>query len=118
MGIKISSGPKLVTRKIAIKEPINGTEYTTHRIMVTFDVIPRSEAEQVTKEDGAPLMERVLKGWGDPLNDGKGGFEDENGKALEFTPENLTAVNNVPWINAALIKAYFEVCYGGAKLGN
>ena len=118
MGIKISTKPKLVSRKITIKEPINGTEYTNHKVMVTFEIIPRSEAEAVTKEDGAPLMERVLKGWGDPLNDNKGGFQDENGDALEFTPENLTAVNNVPWINAAFIKAYFEICYGGAKLGN
>ena len=118
MGIKITSKPKLVTRKITIKEPVNGTEYTTHRVMVTFEIIPRTEAEAVTKEDGAPLMERVLKGWGDPLNNGKGGFEDEDGVPLEFNPENLTGVNNVPWINAAFIKSYFEVCYGGAKLGN
>ena len=118
MGIKISSAPKLVHRKITIKEPVNVTEYTSHQVFVTFEIIPRSEAESVTKQEGAPLMDRVLKGWGDPLNNGKNGFLDENGAPIEFNEENLTAINNVPWINSALIKAYFEICYGGAKLGN
>lgn len=115
MAITIHKGPKLVSRVITIKEPGEGKAYTTHSIRVTFDVIGRQEAEDLTKAGDDSFFSRVIKGWGDET--GNGGFKNEDGSNLAFSAENLAAVSDIAWVNAGFVKAYFEVAYGG-KSGN
>lgn len=115
MAITISKNPKLISRVITIKEPLDGKGYKTHSIKVTFEVIPRDEADDLAKAADNSFMERVVKGWGD--EQGNGGFKDEDGSNIAFSAETLDAVTNIPWINSGFIKNYFEVAYGG-KLGN
>lgn len=115
MAIIINKGPKIINRVITIKEPEEGKAYKSHSIRVSFEVIGRTEAEDLTRAGDDSFFGRVIKGWGD--ENGAGGFKNEDGTNLPFTAENLSAVCDLPWINAGFVKAYFEVAYGG-KSGN
>jgi hypothetical protein len=111
--------PKLVTREITIKEATDGTGFKTFRVKVTYELINRDEALDLAREDNGDeaLMARVLKGWGDPRRDGRGGFDDMNGNPLPFTPETLSKLMKKTNISTGLVQGYFDVARGG-KLGN
>ena len=115
MAITIHKGPKTINRVITIKEPGDGKAYQSHSIRVSFEVIGRTEAEDLTKAGDDSFFARVIKGWGDET--GNGGFKNEDGSNLPFNAENLSAVCDIAWVNAGFVKAYFEVAYGG-KSGN
>lgn len=108
---------KEVRREIKINEPQDGTGYKTHRVVVTFEVLNKDVAKDLTAEGDDALITRVLKGWGDPKKGGKGGFDDANGEPLPFTDEVIADLLNRPWISSGLVRGYFDVAYGG-KLGN
>lgn len=108
---------KEVRREIKINEPQDGSGYKANRVVVTFEVIDKDEAKDLSAEGDDALITRVLKGWGDPKKGGKGGFDDANGEPLPFTPEIIAKLLNKPWISSGLVRGYFDVAYGG-KLGN
>ena len=108
---------KQVRREILIKEATEGSGFKNHRVMVTFEVIDKSEFKALASEGDDAVIERVLKGWGDPKKDNKGGFDDMNGEPLPFTPEVLAKLLEKQWIGSGLVRAYTDVAYGG-KLGN
>lgn len=108
---------KEVRREIKINEPQDGTGFKSHRVLVTFEVLNKDEAKDLAAEGDDALITRVLKSWGDPKKDGKGGFDDESGNPLPFTPETIASLLNTPWISSGLVRGYFDVAYGG-KLGN
>ena len=117
MSIKITKEVKTVLREISLKEPLDGAGFKTAKVLLNFEIINRSEALDLLKESDVVLLKRTVKGWGDPKRDGKGGFEDEDGNAIPFTPENFDAIMDIPWISAGCGRAYMETAYG-AKLGN
>lgn len=108
---------KEVRREIKINEPQDGTSYKTQRVVVTFEVLNKDDAKDLAAEGDDALITRVLKSWGDPKKGGKGGFDDQDGEPLPFTPDVIAGLLNTPWIASGLVRGYFDVAYGG-KLGN
>lgn len=115
MAIKLHTGNKRVSRVIEVREPLDGAAFKSHRVRVTFEILNKAEALEIVKQEDAPLLRRVVVGWGD--ESGRGGFDDESGAPIPFSAEALEQVVEIPWIAAALVRGYFDAANGG-KLGN
>lgn len=107
---------KIVHRTVTLHEPIDGSGFKPHTVKVSYRLMTKSEAESLMGNDDKAFLQSVVVGWGDP-NNGKGGFADLDGNALEHTSENQDAVYDVAWIATGLIKDYFATVAGG-KRGN
>lgn len=118
MGMQFDdSAPKIVRREVTIKEPLNGTNFKSNKVLVELEIIDRDEATDLSKDGDSPLLHRVVLGWGDPKRDGRGGFEDAHGNPLPVTDEMKSKLFAKPWIARGLVEGYFSAAYG-AKLGN
>lgn len=105
----------IVHRKAQLSEPANGTGFLKHFVNVSYEILPKSEAETLSNESTEAFLQRVITGWGDPKT-GKGGFADENGEPLDFNnEEHKNAVYDTPWISAGLVSDYFKTAYGVQK---
>lgn len=117
MSFTLQTGPKIVRREVTVKEPMNGTGFKAHKLLIDFEVIPKSEAVDLSKDGDSPLLMTVIKGWGDPKRDGRGGVENADGTPVPFSEEALAQLVDIPWVSTGLARAYMDTAYGG-KLGN
>lgn len=81
--------------------------FETHRFTARFQALPLDEAASAMdgQEPREPLLERVLVGWGEDV-------QDEAGEPLPFTAENLKRLVRIGYVGAALTEAYFRAITG------
>lgn len=113
--MKISTQPKLVTRQVTINEPVDGTTFKPHKVLIHYGISSRKAVMDMVAEENAPLLREVVKGWGDEK--GRGGFTDDNDQPIPFSPEALDQLIDIPYVHIGLIRGYFDAANGG-KLGN
>ena len=111
-----SAQPKIVHRLVTLKEASDGVSFKLHKAKVSFKLLPREEADQLSSEAPVAFLKEVVVGWGDPQT-GKGGFEDEDGNPLPFNDEMMDAVCSESWRVMGLIRGYFDASLGG-RAGN
>lgn len=99
---------------VEIRKPVGVDEqgrprFETHRFTARFKALPIDEAAGAMEEGGdeprQPLLERVFVGWGDDV-------QDEDGKPLPFTVENLRRLLRIGYVGAAVTEAYFRAITG------
>lgn len=100
-----------VTWPVTIPVPQSGGSVQKHKIEAEFDILGQSRLEEVMQEDrnadqDAALLREVLVGW-----DGVAG---ENGEPMPFSAAALNDLVDIPYVRAALIRAYFEAASGNA----
>jgi hypothetical protein len=104
MGLKIAS-ERLFTSKVTAQVPLGNNRYQPESFMLDFVALSREEATQLLEDDDREFFQRVIKGWKH--------VTDENDNPLDFTPENLHKVVQIPYVYSAIVKTYFEEAFGG-----
>lgn len=96
---------------VNIAEPVDGGNFTNHKVSVKFKMLSQERIDEVVKneaEDDADILRDVLVGWDDEA------FKDEAGNNLPFNEENKGLVLSVPFVRSALVKGFFESIAGKA----
>jgi hypothetical protein len=104
MGFKIST-ERLFTSKVTVQVPQGNNRYQPESFTLNFVAISREEADQLLQDNDREFFERVVRGWSH--------VNDENDQPLDFTPENLHKLVQIPYAFSAIVKTYFEEAFGG-----
>jgi hypothetical protein len=94
---------------VKVEEPSDGGVFDTSEFVAIFKRLPRSKFEKLADRGEHDMLQAILVGWEDVL--------DENNKAIPFSQAALKEfTDDAYWIRGVLA-AYTETIEG-AKLGN
>lgn len=82
-------------------------EVDEHEIKVRYELASRTEIKTLSRmneEKGDAALAKKIKGWAD--------VADEDGNALEFTQENLSACMDLPEFAEAVTIGFFQASRG------
>lgn len=88
---------------VTAEVPVDG-RFEKQSFKVIFKRLGRSQFKELAEQGDAELLDAVLEGWES--------VEDENGKALAFTPAIRREMTDDPFFTRAVLKAYLESLEG------
>jgi hypothetical protein len=94
---------------VIVKDPVDGGDFEESTFTATFKRMGRAEFSGLADKGDAALIEKLLLGWSD--------INDEDGKPVPFTKENLKAQCDDGYWMRAVISAYSST-FDGARAGN
>ena len=102
--------------QVEIKMQVAPGVTESQHVLLLFRQLPEQEHVELVKriETGKvydlDIAEKVVCGWVD--------VGDEDGKPVEFTPENFAALLAIPGASAPIVRQYFELRSGRAEEKN
>lgn len=94
---------------VTVEVPSDGGKFEKQLFNVTFKRLGRSEFTKLADKGDVELLEAVLEGWDDIV--------DEDGTAVPFTAANRQGFLDDPYFCRGVIKAYLE-SLDGAQVKN
>lgn len=91
---------------VSINEPIDGGKVAIHPCEIEFELLPQSEYELLAQDGDITLLERLVQGWRDIL--------DERGEPLAFNEDNIQALLQVPYVRSSFLQGYMQAVSGAA----
>lgn len=95
---------------VTVHIPQDGGKTLKARFTALFVLLDQPDLDDASKSGDSAFIERVLVGWGDDV-------QDEQGRALPFSPEARNALARKPYIARAISRAYME-CISGIDAKN
>lgn len=95
------------TWPVEVRVPQDGGTYATQKLEATFRLLDQSRTDDVLERRqalDADFAREVWIGWD--------GVEDEAGKPIPFSAEAREQLLGIPYVRAALVRAYFESVLG------
>ena len=102
--------------QVEIKMQVAPGVTESQHVLLLFRQLPEQEHVELVKRIEAggvydlDIAEKVVVGWVD--------VGDEDGKPVEFTPENFAALLAIPGASAPIVRQYFELRSGTAEEKN
>ena len=102
--------------QVEIKMQVAPGVTESQHVLLLFRQLPEQEHVELVKQIEAggvydlDIAEKVVCGWVD--------VGDEDGKPVEFTPENFAALLAIPGASAPIVRQYFELRSGRAEEKN
>lgn len=102
--------------QVEIKMQVAPGVTESQKALLLFRQLPEQEHVELVKRIEAggvydlDIAEKVVVGWVD--------VGDEDGKPVEFTPENFAALLAIPGASAPIVRQYFALRNGGAEEKN
>jgi hypothetical protein len=96
---------------VKVEEPssTNSGQFEQSEFIATFKRIKASDLKGVESQEGTDILKQVLVGWE--------GINDEDGKAIEFSEEELENLSDdIDWLKSVL--AAYTTTYAEVQSGN
>jgi len=92
--------------KISVPSDTGSGEVTEHTVKVLYELLTRSDVQRVQEqpEIGQDVLQAKIQGWE--------GIADEGGETLEYSPEALRALLDVPYIERAFSAGLLQASNG------
>jgi hypothetical protein len=102
MAFKIAQKPTFVAR-IKVETPNQKGGFDRSEFLAEFKRVSQSEVDELRKEPQKEVLEKVLVGWSELL--------DDDNQALDFNEDNLQVLLNIPQALLALRDGFWESVY-------
>jgi len=89
---------------VTINLPIDGGKTETVSCEAKFKILPQDEFNKLANKGDAQILKVACIGWD--------GVADESDKPLEFTPENVTSLLQIPYVRQGFLQAYLDASSG------
>lgn len=99
MALRIAKKPTF-SASVEVFTPNDRCGHDRSTLTVRFHRTARDELDELRKIPQVDVLRRKVAGWDD--------FQDEEGNNLEFTPENLETLLNIPEATYGIAVAFWE----------